>query len=601
LGHPLVNSLKLTQEEKDSLESDFSLEELDLALEGANKKSAAGLDGLNTKFIARFWSVFRVPLHRYAATVFRNGSLTASFKSSIIKLIPKKGDAHDIKKWRPISLLGCLYKVISRAVNNRLKSIINRFTSRAQKGFTNHRYIQEVLINVTEKISYCKKNNINGALLSIDQTRAFDTISHKFMSEVFKFFGFGDYFSKILNTIGTGRSAAVIFEDGTLSKNFDLETGRTQGDGPSPLLYNMGEQILLLKIELDPNISSVYQHQLIPHFAMDLNPDPKLKGRDLMYNSHFLAESNRSTDKADSFADDNSTATLADAASLGNLKKFVEDFAEFSGLHSNAEKTTLLQIGRVGPLPQEVINLGFNVVDKVCLLGVTVDNNLSMFDTHFESVIQKISGIIEYWERFYLSLAGRISVCKTFMLSQIGYAGSFITPTNNQAKRIQDLMDNFCLNSLRIARKKLYLPPALGGLGLINVKNYIKALQCSWVKRTTQHWCDNWRFNLIKACYGNPLIANSGFFNRIENPALFNICESFGNFSSEFYKKDRNFRKALIFRFPIFKRGRGDNRILDENFFGRNYSFDDYKKIACITYEDFFYQWQAKNVRHACG
>jgi hypothetical protein len=209
------------------------------------------------------------------------------------------------------------------------------------------------------------------------------------MSEVFKFFGFGAYFSKIMNTIGTGRSAAIIFEDGTLSKNFNLETGRTQGDGPSPLLYNMGEQILLLKIELDPNISSAYQHQLIPYFAMDLNPDPRLKGRDLIYNSHFLAESNRCTDKADSFADDNSTATLADAVSLGNLKKFVEDFAEFSGLHSNAEKTTLLQIGRVGPLPQEVINLGFNVVDKVCLLGVTVDNNLSMFDTHFESVIQK--------------------------------------------------------------------------------------------------------------------------------------------------------------------------------------------------------------------
>ena len=136
------------------------------------------------------------------------------------------------------------------------------------------------------------------------------------------------------------------------------------------------------------------------------------------------------------------------------------------------------------------------------------------------------------------------------MLSQIGYTGSFITPTNNQAKRIQELMDNFCLNGLRIARKKLYLPPALGGLGLINVKNYIKALQCSWVKRTTQHWCDNWRFDLKKACYGNPLLANTGTFNRIENPALFNICESFGNFSSEFYKKDRNFRKALIFKNP---------------------------------------------------
>jgi hypothetical protein len=333
---------------------------------------------------------------------------------------------------------------------------------------------------------------------------------------------------------------------------------------------------------------------------MDLVPDPKLKGRDASYNTHLAVESDRSTDKADSFADDNSTATLANAASLGNLKNFVEEFAGFSGLHSNADKTTLLQIGRIAPLDPEVINLGFNIVNEVNLLGIMVDNNLTMFTNHFETVIQKVTGIIEYWERFYLSLAGRINVCKTFMLSQIGYAGSFITPNNNQIKRLQDLMDNFCLNNLRIARKKLYLSPCTGGLGLINVKNYIKALQCSWIKRVSQHWCDNWRYDIKKASYGNPLICNGRFFTREDNPALHNICESFGTFSNEFYKKDRNFRKALIFKNPIFKRGRGDDGILDENFFGRNYTFEDFKKIACITYDDFFSNGRQKTLDMLC-
>ena len=91
-----------------------------------------------------------------------------------------------------------MYKILSRVVNNRLKSVINRFTLRAQKGFTNHRYIQEVLINVCEKISYCNGNNIGGALLSVDQSRAFDTISHKYMDQVFKFFGFGQEFISII-------------------------------------------------------------------------------------------------------------------------------------------------------------------------------------------------------------------------------------------------------------------------------------------------------------------------------------------------------------------------------------------------------------------
>jgi hypothetical protein len=38
----------------------------------------------------------------------------------------------------------------------------------------------------------------------------------------------------------------------------------------------MGEEIVLLKIELDPQVASVFQHQLLPKFAMDLVPDSTL-------------------------------------------------------------------------------------------------------------------------------------------------------------------------------------------------------------------------------------------------------------------------------------------------------------------------------------
>jgi hypothetical protein len=172
----------------------------------------------------------------------------------------------------------------------------------------------------------------------------------------------------------------------------------------------MGEQILLLKIELDPRVASVYQHHNLPNFTMDLVPDPKLKGKDLMYNTHFEVESGRCTDKADSFADDNSTATVATEESLGNLKNFVDDFAVFSGLHSNAEKTTLLQIGTIAPLHNGILELGFNVVESVTLLGLSIDNDLSFMTDYFEGAIVKIQNIIEYWERFHLSLACRISV-----------------------------------------------------------------------------------------------------------------------------------------------------------------------------------------------
>jgi hypothetical protein len=252
------------------------MEELNVSVAGANISSALGIDGLNTRFIRKFWKYFSTPLLRYANCCFIRGHLTRSFRTAVLKLIPKKGDCSDINKWRPISLLSCLYKIISRAINNRLKLVVNRFTTRAQKGFTSHRYIQEVLINVIETINYCKNNGVNGAMVSIDQSKAFDTISHKYCKEVYKFFGFGEQFINMMETIGTGRSAIILFEDGSYSREITLGRSHPQGDGPSPIQYNMGEGILLLKIELDPEISSVYQHYLAPNFTMNFNPPRKL-------------------------------------------------------------------------------------------------------------------------------------------------------------------------------------------------------------------------------------------------------------------------------------------------------------------------------------
>jgi hypothetical protein len=85
-----------------------------------------------------------------------------------------------------------MYKVLSRALNNRLKVARDFIFSRAQKGFTNSCYIQEVLINLCETIGYCNKNEIPGCIVTIDQAKAFDTISNAYMLEAYKFFGLGD-------------------------------------------------------------------------------------------------------------------------------------------------------------------------------------------------------------------------------------------------------------------------------------------------------------------------------------------------------------------------------------------------------------------------
>jgi hypothetical protein len=136
VNHPAIVDSKLTEAERTRLEADFSVEELDAAMETCNQRSAPGLDGFNNKVIKKFWTFFRQPLLEYANECVKNGKLTETFRTALIKLIPKKGDVTQIKNWRPISLLSCFYKLISKAVNNRLELVIDKLTSIDQKAYS---------------------------------------------------------------------------------------------------------------------------------------------------------------------------------------------------------------------------------------------------------------------------------------------------------------------------------------------------------------------------------------------------------------------------------------------------------------------------------
>jgi len=264
LNHPIVKSSIINNKLKLELEGPLTLAELDIAVNKLNCKSAAGIDGLSSKFIKKTWYLFRVPLLKYSHCCFEKGRISDNFRSACIKLIPKKSDASSIADWRPISLLSNLYKVLSRALQLRLKKTTDIIFSRAQKGFTSSRYLQEVLINVLESISFCKAEKILGAILAIDQSKAFDKIDHDFMTLCYEFFGFGENFVSMLNCLGTNRRACLIWDEGDLSEFFSLDTGRPQGCILSPDQYNIGQQIALFKIELCPELRSVFLNFMGP-------------------------------------------------------------------------------------------------------------------------------------------------------------------------------------------------------------------------------------------------------------------------------------------------------------------------------------------------
>jgi hypothetical protein len=131
-----VENSKISDEEKRTLDRDIGIHELDAAIDKSKKNGSPGIDSFNYAFIKKFWDGLRVPLHKYSRAVLEKGKLTANMKTAKIRLIPKKGDLTKIGNWRPISLLSCFYKLISRVFANRLSLVMDKITKIGQKGYS---------------------------------------------------------------------------------------------------------------------------------------------------------------------------------------------------------------------------------------------------------------------------------------------------------------------------------------------------------------------------------------------------------------------------------------------------------------------------------
>jgi hypothetical protein len=114
-------------------------------------------------------------------------------------------------------------------------------------------------------------------------------------------------------------------------------------------------------------------------------------------------------------------------------------------------------------------------VDSVSILGLEIEGDSGTFNRSFEKICTKVRNIISVWTRYNLSLPGRICIAKTTLYSQVNYLGCFLTIPDNFLVRISDMINKFVCGNLNIAEKRLYLPAAMGGLGLFELKLFLSA------------------------------------------------------------------------------------------------------------------------------
>ncbi|GKB10710.1 hypothetical protein Tco_0844633 [Tanacetum coccineum] len=133
----------LSCDQQVELELEVSKDEVKRAVWDCGTDKAPGPDGFTFGFYRRFWKVIENDVFDAVNHFFTYGDIPKGCNSSFIALIPKIPDANVVKDFRPISLIGSLYKIIAKILANRLVVVLGDIVNEVQSAFIADRQILE--------------------------------------------------------------------------------------------------------------------------------------------------------------------------------------------------------------------------------------------------------------------------------------------------------------------------------------------------------------------------------------------------------------------------------------------------------------------------
>ena len=211
------------------LEKPFSEEEVFEALEGCCGEKAPSLNGISMAFWQFAWEFVKEKVMNLFRQFHETGRFVRSLNATFLVLIPKKGGAEDLKDFRPISLVGGLYKWLAKVLANRLKEVLAKVISLSQNTFMEGRQIMDAMLIANEAIDSILKSNKGAILCKLDFEKAYDHVDWSFLLAVLGKMGFGGrWCSWIKWCLSTVRFLVLV--NGNLIGFFQSSRGLRQGD-----------------------------------------------------------------------------------------------------------------------------------------------------------------------------------------------------------------------------------------------------------------------------------------------------------------------------------------------------------------------------------
>ena len=507
-----TNVPTLNGNERNSCEGMVTLEELGVGLKELKNGSSPGLDGLSTEFIKVFWGKLGKHLLLSFTASFQKGHLSYSQNSAMITLIHKGKDLSKTKlsHWRPISLTNTDYKILAKTLAMRVMGVIDSIVGKDQCAYIKGRNISDNLKVIDDIIEYLKFRDKPGLLLAIDFSKAFDSISRKFMITAFRKFGFGPEFIKWVEVLMHNNRSSIGY-NGWVSGDFCVERGIRQGCPFSPLAFIIGIEYLALKIRQSVELEGIkIGNELVEKLI-----------KILLY------------------ADD-VTMFLKDRNELLLAITILDQFKTISGLTINRTKSEVMWLG--SNIYQRKEGLGLRWVDETKILGIIFSNRIqaSCNEKNWKDRLEKIKRIICQWEKRNLSLFGKICIIKSFLASQLIYGMKALVLPHNVLLEINRLFFRFLWRKTncnrkafeKVKRNVMISEIESGGLKMVDITLLQQSFQLEWVSRLYKEvtdakwtWIPNYyckisglNLNILNSTIGTKQFKGLGhFFNTVWN------------------------------------------------------------------------------------
>ena len=188
-------------------------------------------------------------LHSICQQIWKTAVATG-LQSSVLILIPKKGNAKECSNYHTIALILHASKVMLKILQARLQQYLNQGLLGVQVGFRKGRVTRDQIADKRWIIEKARELQRNIYFCFIDYDKAFDYVDHSKLWKILQEMGIPDHLTCFLRNLYADQEATVRTGHGTTDWS-QIGKGVHQGCVLSPCLFNLYAEYIMRNTGLD--------------------------------------------------------------------------------------------------------------------------------------------------------------------------------------------------------------------------------------------------------------------------------------------------------------------------------------------------------------